>query len=151
MKYILLLIICLTNSKLYSQISLTEMIAVYKMNFDQFETFSLKKGFHFSKMEDEENFTSVSYTKGQGVGTKYIQLYTKFFADGKNVTLQTSVENDYLSIKEQASKMGFKLIETENYKGSLRKVYKKDSWKITAYSTADESGTDYEISLRKDQ
>jgi hypothetical protein len=152
MKYLLCFFLTIVTAKSYSQLTLSEMISVYKMNSDQFESFALTKGYKFSGIKDDECCFSVSYVKGNGVKTKYIELYTRFFNHGINVTFQTAIESELLSIKNQTIKSGFKLASTENFDGSFRRTYKKDNWVLTIYSGLDDDNQSfYEINLRKER
>jgi hypothetical protein len=127
MKYLLCIVLVFATVKSYSQLSLNEMLAVYKMDLDQYEIFALKKGYHFSGIKDTEHAFSASYVKGKGENTRYIDLYTKYFDLGRCVTYQTSINNELLSFREQMKNSGFRLSSTENIEGNLRKLYKKGS------------------------
>jgi hypothetical protein len=151
MKYLLCVFLAFATVKSYSQLSLNEMLAVYKMNLDQFESFAFKKGYKFSSVIDEECCFASCYVMGKGVNTKYITLYTKYFEVDRCVTTQTSIEKELLTLREQMINSGFKLTSTHNYKGSLVKTYKKDLWNIDVHSISTDEDSDYEISLTKER
>lgn len=150
MKFLFTLLFVIGSYVSFGQISLNDLISVYKMDFDQFETFSLNKGYTFEKTEDTEDVFRVCYVRGTGLDTKYLSLYSKFYLDGTCVIYQTSRESDYLKFKDQMSAKGLRLTATENFDGSLKKVYKNREWEVNIYSGI---GSDelpyYEISLVK--
>jgi hypothetical protein len=150
MKYLLCVFLAFATVKSYSQLSLNEMLAVYKMNLDQFEIFALKKGYYFSKIKDTEDTFGASYVKGKEENTKYITLYTKFFDVGRCVTYQTSINSELISFREQMKNLGFILISTKNSDGALVKTYKKDKRTINIYSINEDDLIAYEISLEQE-
>lgn len=139
-----LLIISLST---YCQLSINEMISVYKMNLDQFENFSLKKGYSFHRIETDgnKNITAVSYRMGSGYNTKYIRLYTAISNLGLNVDTQTSDEKDILRIKNGLAEHGFSLINSREFEGKYFREYSKDKWLLQIFTR----NGDYEISLSK--
>jgi len=151
MKYLLFIVLAFATAKSYSQLTLNEMFAVYKMDLDKFESYAFKKGYQFSVVKDEECCFGASYEKGKGVNTKYISLYTRIYDKGKLVTYQTSIERELLTLRDQMINSGFKLSSTGNFNGALVKNYKRESWMITVYSKSDDEGSVYEISLEQER
>jgi hypothetical protein len=150
MKYFFFFIIISTSFKSFSQITINDMIAVYKMDLDQFETFVLKRGYEFSSLKDDDQVFGSTYVKGFEGNTKYITLFTRYFSDGKCVTIQTSKEDEFLKFKEQLKIYGYKLVSTKNIEGRLYKSYKNTIWNLDVFSINDGDGiTGYEISLTK--
>ncbi len=131
----------------YGQLTISEMMSVYKMNLDQFETFSLKKGYTFHRIETDENknITAVSYRKGTGFDTKYMRMYTVISNLGLTVDTQTSDEKDILRLKNSLVEQGFKLTTAREFEGKYYREYSKDKWLLQIFT---KSG-DYEISLSK--
>lgn len=153
MKHILfLLLLVFASTRSYSQLSFSEMVLVYNMNLDQFENFALKKGYSYNSIDDDERRFGLTYIKGNSYDTKFITLYTKYHYDGKAVTCQTSKDNEILSFKDQLKQNNFKLNDTENFEGSIKKVYSNSRWIIRLYSGKDDDGhIYYESTLVKRQ
>jgi hypothetical protein len=85
-------------------------------------------------IKEDEGYYGLSYTKGVGKNTKYLSLYNKLFTQRRCVTVQTSIESEYLNIKNQLTQLGFKLISTTNTDGSIKKVFKNNNWLVNVYS-----------------
>ena len=129
MKYFVTIIFIYLTTSVYSQISINEMMKIYEMNMDQFETFSLGKGYHFVEARES------GFVYGKDFG-KYI---SKHFGDNKYVHQQTSNVNEYLKFKNQIQNIGFVFKESKSFektskKGvlykSLTKNYIKGKWQI---------------------
>lgn len=114
-----------------AQITLNEMMSVLSKDIDNFETFSLKKGFIFKEIIKTNQKDGIAFAKGIGKDTKHIVLYSSYFEVGKKVFFyQTSLETDYLLIKKQLIEQGFKIIDTYDLDGDLYKLYKNNFYTI---------------------
>jgi hypothetical protein len=123
-----IILVLLISTLCNAQITLNDLKTILKMDYDSFETFAMNKGYTYEsvrkEMENEKKFYGVFYKKGSNWDTKYIGLYTDYIHLGKkHVFFQTSKENDYLLIKEQLKKQGFKLIYTDEVEGTFLKEY----------------------------
>lgn len=148
MKYVFPLLLVCSSFFSFSQITPTEMMKIYKMDMDQFETYSLNKGYEFSNTKDNENLFGVTYTKGLGTNTKYLTLYTRHFVDGIMVRYQTSNNNEFASFKNALKVNGFKLVDTHTFDGNIVKKYILKEWVIEIYSGVDDY-VYFEINLFK--
>ena len=93
MKYIFSLLLVFSFNISFGQMTLNEMMKVYNMDMDQFETYALNKGYEFYKVKNNEYIYGHTYLKGVGKNTKYLTLNTRYFDNGSNVTYQTSNTN----------------------------------------------------------
>jgi hypothetical protein len=129
----------------------SEMIKIYSMNLDEFETYALERGYTFKEIKDnEEKVYGHTYIQGRGITTKYLTLYTKYIGGIKMVTYQTSISSEFLNIKNQMKTLGF-ILHTENdYNGTPHKEYRNNKYEMSVYTGAGEDGTNFfEISLNK--
>jgi hypothetical protein len=149
MKYILSIILIYSTHFTFGQLTVSEMMKVYNMDFDQFETYAIMKGYEFQSIAKEDNFFGHVYVKGKGQNTKYIELYSKWFSYGKKVGYQTSNSTEFINFKNELKNKGFILIETEDFKGSIEKIYELNNWKLSIYTINNNDGVGYEISLKK--
>lgn len=143
--FFIVLFSCYANA----QMSINEMKAILKMDLDTFETYTLKKGYGFSDIKDDEYSYGVTYVKGTGYSTKYITLYQKYFDEYKHLTYQTEIKSEYLLIKKQLLESGFKLFSEENFKGSIVKKYKNTTHTVTLINGINRGYDTYEISIGK--
>lgn len=148
MKYKILASVLLFSSFVSAQISINEMKNFLKMDIDKFETHALNKGFEFKKIESDENYYGITFTKGNSINTKYITLYEKFFNVGKSVVFQTSLKSDYILIKNQLIAQNFKLINNEEIDGSLHKTYKNNFYIVELYNAFIDNKVIYEATLK---
>lgn len=124
---------------------------IYNMDFDQFETYALKKGYIIDEAINKDKLHGVSYVKGLGDSRSYIALYDVFVVNEKTVNYQIKNSNEFLKFKTVIKTMGFKLYSTENYVDvtgvkSLHNVFRNKIWE---YSINSIEGGFYEIGLRK--
>ena len=115
MKYIFSLLFVCSSYFSISQINPSEMFKIYDMNFDQFESYALNKGYEIDEPVDKNGLHGVSYVKGLGNNRSYISLYDVFVVNEKTVNYQIKNSNEFLKFKTQLKNMGFKLYSTENF------------------------------------
>lgn len=128
MKFLLVFFISTISS---AQITLNEMKTILNKDIDYIETFALSRGYSFKEVVKDDIEEGVSYLKGVGKNTKYLDLYTKRFEIGnKQLFYQTSTETDYLLIKKQLIEQGFKLTDTYDIDGFLHKEYLNKLYKV---------------------
>ena len=116
------------------------------MDMDQFETFSISKGYQFYELKKSENYFGHTYVKGYGENTKYLTLYNKYFSYGNNVTYQTSNSNEYLNFKNQIKNYGFVLHSEDTFNEDPYRVFRNKTYEIIIYTL---KGGDFEISMKK--
>jgi hypothetical protein len=143
MKYIFSLLLIFSFNISFGQMTVSEMMRVYKMDLDQFETYSISKGFQFLEVTSNENYFGHKYGKGPGKNTKYLTLYTNFFKHGKYLTYQTSNSNEYLNFKNDLKSKGFIVSSTKSFEGSIEKIYMLNKWEFTIYTGS--GGKDHQI------
>ena len=158
MKYIFSLILVCSSYLSLGQMSVSEMMKVYYMDLDKFETFAITKGYQFDEVDGDKNeageVTSNTfghgYKKGTGKETKYLTLYTTYFEDGKCLQYQTSNSNEYLKIKSELIAMRFILESTNTFKGKVNKIYNLNRWNLSIFIGKSESGNEvFEISIKQ--
>jgi hypothetical protein len=133
-----------------AQITLNDIKTILKMDYDNFETFAMNKGFSFSEFCENE-FECVTYKKGYGEKTRFITLYSSHISSNeKKVTYQTYSETEYLLYKKQMKEQGFNLFDTEEWqeKGVLFKYYKNKNYQLTlAVGKTKINSVNYEITI----
>lgn len=133
---------------LNAQLTINDMKMILKMDLDKFETFALKRGYAFNKIIDDNNIYGLIFKKGHGRETRYMSLYSKYFEYGKATVYQITNKSEYLNLKKQIEENGFKLLNIENYDGSLFKYYTNNVYEITLVS-ANKNGIEiFEITLK---
>ena len=151
MKYIFSLFLVFSFIFSFGQINPSEMFKIYEMNFDQFETYALNKGYEIDEPVNQDGLHGVRYVKGLGYNRSYISLYDVFVFNRKTVDYQLKNSNQFLNFKTQLKNMGFRLYSSENYTGkdgdkSLHNIYRNKIWEFSINSI---QGGYYEINLRK--
>ena len=151
MKYIFSLLFVFSYYFSFGQINPSEMFKIYEMDFDQFESYALNKGYEIDEPVNKDNLHGVSYVKGLGNNRYYISLYDVFVVNEKAVDYQLKNSNEFLKFKTQLKNMGFKLYSTENVthengEKTLHNIYRNKIWEYSIHSA---QGGFYEIHLRK--
>ncbi len=149
MKYILSLFLVCASYTSFSQITVSDMIKVYNMDFDQFETFSILKGFELNEIQNNKQKSGHVYVKGVDENTKYLSLHTNHYGF-KKVCYQTSNSIEYLTIKDELKSKGFTLISTDNFNGDIIKTFKLNEWEFRVFRT-NNNGIVYEMRLSQQQ
>ena len=93
--------------------TVSEIMRVYKMDTDRFETYSLGKGYEFFELLKDDGNNGFRYTKGEGKNAKYIGLFSNLFDLGAAVSYQSSNTQEFIGIKNELKKYNFKLYETD--------------------------------------
>ncbi len=136
------------------------------MSWDDFDTYVLKKGYHFEENHIDEVSHSIGYSyDSKGIKGVYgIDRGVMFGQKGNSettpdliiVTYNTFNTQDYLTIKNQIKTNGYKLVSTENKNGGVWLRYKKGDMELTLisskglYTNGRESGeTEYQISVKR--
>jgi len=136
MKYIFSLLLFFSFNFSFGQMTISEMIKVYGMDLDEFETFALGKNFELHEIKNDENIDGVVYIKNRGIYPYYLELDILNVYHGKLVSFQTSINSEFASIKNQLKILGFKLFNDENSlidkkKSMIIRSYKNLKWKVT--------------------
>ena len=146
MKYIFSILLIFSFNLSFGQMTPSEMMKIYKMDFDQFETYSIGKGYKFDNLKNDEYRYGHCYTKGNRYNTKYLTLCNPYFDEGVKVTYQTSNSNEYLNFKNQMIKLGFVLYSKDDFNDEPYKVYRNNKYQIYLFTMKDNI---FEISLSK--
>lgn len=112
MKYIFSIILVFSFNLSFSQMTVSEMIRVYNMDMDQFETYAISKGYDLSEFQQDKDFDGVKYGIGLGKETRHLSLFDEYYLNGKTVEFQTRIPNELLNIKTQLKNFGFKLYKS---------------------------------------
>ena len=137
--------------------TVSEMMRVFNMDMDQFETYAINKGYKFNQVHSSQNFNGVSYAKGNGDNQRIMTLYDKYFSLGIDVSYQTPNSNEFLKIKTEMKNLGFVLYKTDpiydsrDNLSSQRKIYGNGTYQLTIYTTPKKYNQllTYEIGLTK--
>ena len=162
MKYIFSLFLVFSFNLSFGQMSVSEMMKVYDMDMDQFETYALQRGFKFYEIIDKNRVHGYSYSKGYNKQTKYLTFYDTFYDDGVVLIYQTAEINEYLNFKKQMNSYGFRLYENSSFKSSKSdkldqfKLYRNKNYEIQIFTIPEHYDSNglfqnvkYEISINK--
>lgn len=161
MKYIFSLLLVFSFNISFGQMTVSEMIKIYGMDLDEFETFALGKGFELHEIKNDEKINGVVYIKNRGLYPYYLELDLLNVYHGKLVSFQTSINSEFVSIKNQLKILGFKLFNDENSfidekQSMIVRSYKNIKWKviitqdkIISYGKTDTNIYRYRVDLQK--
>lgn len=110
----------------FSQVKVTTLMSLLKMNYNQLENYSLNNGWILDEVENTKNYEGITYTKGSGNKKEFLTLYTKYFDEGNRIVFQTSNKENYSIFKNEIIKNGFKLKNTETIENIIKYTYKKN-------------------------
>lgn len=153
MKLILSFLLIFSIHACFGQMTINEIIKVYKLNMDQFEEYAVEKGYEFNKYDRNDDYNGVGYAKGVGKQTKYLTFYDSWFSYGKNINYQISNQNEVFSLKKQLKETGFKLNDTYFMEDKTTKVekFRNAKFELSTYTMPpdeDRSYVFYEIGFR---
>jgi hypothetical protein len=139
MRYILITLFTLGISfNSYSQLKLSTMMNIIKMNIDQFEDYTLNNNWVFHKINNSKELNGICYVRKSINDKEFLTLYTKYFDEDRHLTYQLYNKNSYINLKNQIKLYGFKLQNTEIKNTSVKYNYWKKinnylSYKISIY------------------
>lgn len=146
MKYILSILFTCSTYFSYSQMSLTDFYRIYNMDFDQFETYAISKGYEFLEIKNDEHRNGHTYTKGSGLNTKFLTLCNRYFEEGIHIAYQTSNSKEYLNIKNEMKNAGYFLYSENTFLDEPYKIFRNNKYEIYLMTM---SNSTYEITLSK--
>ena len=150
MKFIFSLLLILSSCFSFGQMTMSEVMKIYKMDFDQFETYATNKGYQLKKFDRDEDVNGIVYVKGVGKQTKYLKLYDKFYSWGNTFDYETNNLTEVSNIKNQSINLGFKLSKTWFNENTQIKEYSNNKNILRIYTTPSDEANNifyYEISL----
>jgi len=152
MKYIFSILFLCSSYFSFGQMTLNELMKIYSMDMDQFESYAITKGYEFSNFDKDEDINGATYIKGVGKQTKYLSYYDTYFEYGKRVGYQISNSSELLSIKSQLNSLGFKLFKSYFIEDNQVKQYRNKSFELSIFTippNEENNFVTYEISLKK--
>ena len=124
MRHLVIILLVFISFRSLGQVSVSEMMNLYKMDASEFETYALKnkylyngiidkkgkvketeyivKGIEYSKVNNQEEYSDVC-----------LSYLNTFDNKGKAILYQTKKLNDYINFKSQLKIYGLKLIKSE--------------------------------------
>ncbi len=142
-------------------LTLTQLIDLNEMSWDNFDTYVINKEYSFSKTvktkykDGSFHYDNKTYsTKLNGLMASYfITKYISESSKSRMIRYQTAKSKDYAMLKKEISDLGF--VSTKNYSVSDSVIvfeYKKDEIQLQVYShlsknAANTNSTVYEICL----
>ena len=124
----------------HSQISVSQLIRIDKMDMESFEIYAIEQGYTFNKVIDselEEGLLFLKYDKYTGI-TRYLSKFSKWYSAKSHSSYNAHDNNSELSsIYRSLKELGFKLSETEYNKhgADLIKTYVKGEAEIRVFVT----------------
>ncbi len=126
MRYILVIFftIGLTLNS-FSQLKLSTIMNLIKMDFNKFEDFTIKNGWSFHSIKNTKELNGLCYVRKSSNDKEFLTLYTKYFNEDKHLTYQLHNQNSYLNLKNQIKLNGFKFLNSEMRSNSIKYNYRK--------------------------
>lgn len=166
-KTIILLLLLVITSNIFSQnLNLSDLIKMIKMDVETFDTYITQKGFSFeSNMSDELAEGRIyKHSNVKIKGDKFVSKYqyvNKDYTDPykNHIQLQTIYKDEYVGIKSDLLKYGFKFSYTKkmdenifNGKDGFESVYLRNRIKVNLISYINRSESErtiYEITIKE--
>ena len=134
MKYIFFLVLVCTSYFSFSQMTVSEIIRVYKMNIDQFEKYAI--GNHFVLDESNKDSTEVDYKIIQDTVKRYLYYFNHSEKRGKLISYRTSSRHEYIKFENELKTLGFKKVFESNIRVTQKyKTYKNKNLEIKTYAS----------------
>lgn len=109
----------------FSQIKVVTLMNILKMNYDQFEDFTLKNDWELDEVQNTKFVSGIGYKKGNKLNKEFLTLYKKFYKKNNLVSFQTSNKEKYSYLKNEIKTIGFTLFKTEIVENSINYIYRK--------------------------
>jgi antitoxin component YwqK of YwqJK toxin-antitoxin module len=162
MKYISSIYLVFVLNIAFGQMTYSDFVKVYNMNFDQFEAFAKNKGYEYDDFNDDEYRYGYVYAKGISKQTKYLSLYDRWFSNGKHISYQTTNYSEIIKLKTDIKKNVFKLHKTYINEGKKYEEYrnKKHQFLIITFPANDQYkwvtyevgyGSFYKVNTKEEQ
>jgi len=136
MRYFFSLLFIFSCSVSFGQMTLPELLKIFKMDSDNFEVYALSKGYSFNKFYNSENEDGICYVKGVSKQTKYLKFYTQFFSHGTTVIYQSTNTTEIINLKTQCKSSGYKLNTTYFMDDNTTKVeeFRNGRFQLSVYT-----------------
>jgi hypothetical protein len=134
----------------FSQITLTELQKILKMDQSKFETYCLLNKYELSEYINDTYESGSEYVKGYGSNTKYLKLFDYFYKWGKTVQYQINNSNEYLSLKSGIINSGYKVFNTSVLENGYKYVDYSNSIYVISIATGKDPTSNldfYEVSM----
>jgi hypothetical protein len=109
MKYILSLLFLFSFNVSFGQITINELIKMFNMDSDQFESYAISKGYTLDHFINEEGASGINYFKEDDVNSKGLQFFTEYFLYGKYIEYTTWIPIEASNFKSSIKNIGYKL------------------------------------------
>ena len=119
MKYIFIILFVFNSIFTFGQMTVIEMMNLYKMDASEFETYALKNKFTQNGKDEKKNLKGYEYAKYseklKNGDDRFISLLDIFFNKTKAIKYVTSNTNEYLNFKSQLKSFGYKLCKNDHF------------------------------------
>ncbi len=152
-----------TNS--FSQnLSLTDLIKLRKLDYEDFESFANARGYEFVKVDKNGRSNSYSYAfheindvprfekRSVGKSTHFLTYSIVKEDNSVEISYQISLISEYSKIKQSAKALNFVYVTTDEYQGTIFHLYKRGNTLLTlatfrGIGEYDNPTTAYEITV----
>ena len=93
------------------------------MDSESFEIYVMKKGYTFSKIENDENKDGIIMEFWDGDVTRYITWYSKNYEAKQSIDYQSTEDSELIEIYEELKLLGYKLSDREDTEEYNKKTY----------------------------
>jgi hypothetical protein len=123
----LLFLFVFLNGISFSQVSLSELRKLVRVDSDSFEVYALERGYTHFKVLNELSCKGLVYGYYDGSETRYLTTYTEYYGDPIPVGYQTGNEAEMIKFYNELKTLGFTL-EYKDYddENVIYKIYRKD-------------------------
>lgn len=114
---LLFVVFCSINS-IGQSISISEMEKMSKMDADNFDSFIISKGYEFTARTKESNYTILTYDFSHNIDENRTRTITVGVGvpvlKNLSVSYETYDKDEYLKLKEEIIKLGYKSFDLES-------------------------------------
>lgn len=103
-----------------------ELIKIAKMDRESFEMYAMERGNSYNKIESNEDYNALYYSKRIAMVEDHLKHYTKFFDDKFSSGYETNNVRLLSLWYKQLKDLGFKVSDSGEFDGSYNKVYIRD-------------------------
>jgi hypothetical protein len=109
------------------KITIPELIRFQKNDAEYFESATLKKGFEYTSTDanDDANIISYSFYHLKGTRSAHFLRYYDWKLGLRSVMYQTTERAEYIALKTEAKKLGFKSYKIAKLENDVVECYKK--------------------------
>ena len=152
-KYFLALLLLMPFLSFSQQLKIKQLLEFINRDYSYFETIVSQNGFQYFKHKNEENYEAYGYAYNRTSTNKSSKFVNWTIWKNNNlrvISYQTSVNTEYITLKSEMTKLGFKFTKMDTYNEQQFLYYNNGKREITIVTGDAGNGiTFYEFSFSK--